>query len=212
MIFVEPKSVTHAIVTRQASKHRGLLIKPGDPASRHEATSQRSPVAVQLLKLMPHMHLRGKSFRYEVRFPNGRRETLLEIPRYDFNWQTAYSLKTPLTLPVGARIHCVATFDNSEANLANPDPTATVRWGDQTWDEMMIGYFDVAVRRDRVGKQPPSERQLRMATKLVRRHDKNKDGKVERKELPAALVKIFDRLDLDDDGMLTVKELARSID
>ena len=67
------------------------------------------------------------------------------MPRYDFNWQTTYRLATPKVLPAGTRIHCLAHYDNSEHNLANPAPDKTVRWGDQTWDEMMIGYFDVAV-------------------------------------------------------------------
>jgi hypothetical protein len=110
-----------------------------------DAASRRAPVDLLLLALMPHMHLRGKSFRYEARYPDGTSEILLDIPRYDFNWQTAYRLAAPKSLPAGTRIQCQAHFDNSEDNLANPDPDRTVRWGDQTWDEMMIGYFDVAV-------------------------------------------------------------------
>ncbi len=94
---------------------------------------------------MPHMHLRGKSFRYEACYPSGSSEILLDVPRYDFNWQTAYRLAQPKPLPAGTRVHCIAHFDNSEENLANPDPEKTVRWGDQTWDEMMIGYLDIAV-------------------------------------------------------------------
>ncbi len=96
---------------------------------------------IELLSMMPHMHLRGKSFRYEAIYPNGKTETLLDVPHYDFNWQLRYELAEPKTLPAGTQLVCVAHFDNSEHNLANPDPTARVRWGEQTWDEMMIGYF-----------------------------------------------------------------------
>jgi hypothetical protein len=91
---------------------------------------------------MPHMHLRGKDFEYRVVFPDGRSEVLLSVPRFDFNWQSNYRLEKPLRLPVGTRIDCTAHFDNSTANPNNPDPTKEVRWGDQTWEEMMIGFVD----------------------------------------------------------------------
>ncbi len=93
---------------------------------------------------MPHMHLRGRAFRYEVEYPDGKVETLLDIPSYDFNWQNAYVLAEPKFVPKGSKLHCVAHFDNSENNLANPNPSEPVGWGDQTWEEMMIGFFDRA--------------------------------------------------------------------
>lgn len=95
----------------------------------------------RLIVMTPHMHLRGKAFRYEARYPDGRKEVLLDVPKYDFNWQLRYELAEPKLLPKGTMIICQAIFDNSENNLANPDPTEEVRWGDQTWEEMMIGYF-----------------------------------------------------------------------
>ena len=73
--------------------------------------------------------------------PGGRKETILNVPRYDFNWQLEYYLREPLDVPAGARLKVTAWYDNSDKNPANPDPAATVRFGDQTWDEMMIGYF-----------------------------------------------------------------------
>lgn len=97
-----------------------------------------------LVSLFPHMHKRGKSFRYEVFYPDGRHEILLDIPRYDFNWQNSYVLETPLHLPRGSKMLCTAYFDNSENNLANPDPNASVTWGEQTWQEMMFGFFEWA--------------------------------------------------------------------
>jgi len=95
-----------------------------------------------LLSFMPHMHLRGKDFEYRAVFPDGRTEVILSIPRYDFTWQTSYRLAEPLRLPKGTKIECTAHFDNSAGNPANPDPKIEVRWGDQTWEEMMIGWID----------------------------------------------------------------------
>ena len=91
--------------------------------------------------MTPHMHMRGKAFRYEANIPDGRREILLDVPKYDFNWQIRYDLAEPKLLPRGTELLCTAHFDNSESNLSNPDPTRNVGWGEQTWDEMMIGYF-----------------------------------------------------------------------
>jgi peroxiredoxin/mono/diheme cytochrome c family protein len=95
-----------------------------------------------LLGMMPHLHLRGKDFRYTLRLPDGTSETLLSVPAFNFAWQDVYRLPEPRRLPRGSRIECLAHYDNSRNNPANPDPTATVRWGDYTWDEMMIGYID----------------------------------------------------------------------
>jgi peroxiredoxin/mono/diheme cytochrome c family protein len=96
----------------------------------------------QLLSLMPHMHLRGKDFQFKAVFPDGRSEILLNVPTYDFNWQHRYRFAKPLSVPKGTRIDCVAHFDNSKDNPANPDPKKQVRWGDQTWEEMMIGFMN----------------------------------------------------------------------
>ncbi len=97
-----------------------------------------------LLTLMPHMHLRGKAFRYEATYPDGKKEVLLDVPHYDFGWQTNYRLAEPKFMPRGTRMDCYAKFDNSDDNLNNPDPSTSVRFGDQTWEEMMIGFFEQA--------------------------------------------------------------------
>jgi hypothetical protein len=97
-----------------------------------------------ILTLSPHMHLRGKDMLFRAVYPDGRKEVLLSVPRYDFNWQYFYALKEPLKVPAGTKIECVAHFDNSAANPNNPDPNTEVRWGDQSWEEMMLGlvsYF-----------------------------------------------------------------------
>ena len=98
-----------------------------------------------VLSLMPHMHLRGKDFEYVVERTDGSKEKLLSVPRWDFNWQVHYKLAEPLIVPKGTIIRCTAHFDNSTGNKGNPDPTQRVTWGEQTWDEMMIGYINYYV-------------------------------------------------------------------
>src|SRR5689334_13524111 len=98
-----------------------------------------------LLGFFPHMHLRGKAFEYTRIGDNGLPETLLKVSKYDFYWQMTYRLATPLALKKGTRLEWMAWFDNSPNNPRNPDPSAEVRYGQQSWDEMMIGFFDVAV-------------------------------------------------------------------
>ncbi len=94
-----------------------------------------------LTSMLPHMHLRGKSFRYEADFPDGTTRVLLDVPNYDFNWQLNYELIEPVLMPKGTTFRIIAHFDNSDGNLANPDPTETVRYGDQTWEEMVHGFY-----------------------------------------------------------------------
>jgi hypothetical protein len=104
--------------------------------------------SVTLTSLMPHMHFRGKDFMYKAVFPSGETKVLLSVPKYDFNWQLGYELAEPLVLPKGTRLQCTAHYDNSENNPFNPDPNKLVKWGEQTWDEMMIGYFTVEIDRN----------------------------------------------------------------
>ena len=118
-----------------------LSIPPG--AARHvETHSQRVPFDMPIMGFMPHMHTRGVAFKYEVTYADGKTETLLDIPRYDFNWQLRYDYKQPKLIPQGSTMKITAVFDNSTGNKANPDPTKLVKWGSQTVDEMMIGYVE----------------------------------------------------------------------
>lgn len=113
-------------------------------ADNHEVTAKvKAPKDLFILRMMPHMHLRGKAFRYEAIYADGTREVLLDVPKYDFNWQLSYELANPILIPEGTEVVCTAVYDNSVNNPSNPDPGATVHWGEQSWDEMMIGFFDV---------------------------------------------------------------------
>jgi len=215
LIFADKKEITHEVMTTQALQNR-LDIKPNAKNQRVEAISKSATIDVQLLSMMPHMHLRGKSFRYETVDANGNTEILLDVPAYDFNWQTAYKLRQPKTLPSGTRVHCIAHYDNSEDNLNNPDPTQLVHWGDQTWEEMMIGYFDIAVpvaiskagRESKAKKKPNSSKKLKQ---LFVFYDKNKDGKLSKAEFPEKLAKYFDQADSDNSGDLTLQEVEAVI-
>ena len=141
--FLDADKVTHRVATWKAFEER-LRIPPGE--ENHEVKAQmRFRRDAELVSLFPHMHLRGKSFKYTAVYPDGKEEILLDVPRYDFNWQNGYELNELKQIPKGTRIKCVAIFDNSAKNVANPNPKKTVRWGDQTWEEMMIGYFNVAI-------------------------------------------------------------------
>ncbi|MBK5294833.1 MAG: thiol-disulfide isomerase [Acidobacteriia bacterium] len=140
--FSKTPPVRQAITGR--ALNFGFKIPPGDP--NYEVKSSWTAKAdVEINGFMPHMHVRGKDFEYTATYPDGRREVVLKVPRYDFNWQLAYELEKPLVFPKGSRIDCVAHFDNSPNNKANPDPTKEVKWGDQTWEEMMIGWFTYTV-------------------------------------------------------------------
>jgi peroxiredoxin len=131
---------------KQEVRTRGIaqqlfLIPPGADNHRVNSTSVFKKDAL-LLSLSPHMHLRGKSFKYELITPDGKKEILLNVPHYDFGWQANYLFETPIRIPAGSRIDCTAHFDNSKGNHSNPDPTRAVYWGEQTWEEMMIGFVD----------------------------------------------------------------------
>ncbi len=98
-----------------------------------------------LLNLFPHMHFRGKAFEYQVKYPTGETDTLLRVPKYDFNWQLTYQLDQPLKLPKGTVLTAIAHYDNSPNNPYNPNPKSEVYWGDQSWEEMLAGFVDFAI-------------------------------------------------------------------
>jgi hypothetical protein len=130
-------------VSSLAAYNDDLKIPAGDPNYRVDSVFDLG-AEVQLTGMQPHMHYRGKDFEFRVIYPNGETETLLRVLNYNFNWQLSYSLANPIVLPKGTRIQCTAHFDNSANNPNNPDPGKEVSWGDQSSDEMMIGFFGVA--------------------------------------------------------------------
>jgi mono/diheme cytochrome c family protein len=138
LVFAKQKPRAE-LVTRPIMNSK-FVIPPGEPNHLVES-SYTVPEDMHIQSLMPHMHYRGKDFEFRVTYPDGTSKTILSVPKYDFAWQSYYMLKQPVAAPKGSRIDCIAHFDNSEKNKYNPDPTKEVRWGDQTWEEMMIGWM-----------------------------------------------------------------------
>ena len=131
-------------IIRIQALNQSFAIPPGAANHPVSATAMLG-TDVELIDAYPHMHVRGKSMTLTAVDPAGRVDDLLRVPRYDFNWQLVYEFAQRRILPKGTLLRADATFNNSPANRFNPDPRATVRWGDQTWEEMMVGFFDVAI-------------------------------------------------------------------
>lgn len=132
-------------------------IPPG--ADNHQVTScWTTKEDIHLQTLMPHMHLRGKAMKFEAFYPDGQKEVLIDVPNYSFSWQTVYYLKKEAALPKGTRIVVTAKFDNSSRNKYNPDPKQAVRFGDPTYDDMMIGWISYTVDKQRLRDETASTR------------------------------------------------------
>ena len=199
-------------------------IPPG-AANYQDTAKYKLASDVTVLGFLPHMHLRGKACHYEAILPDGQRETILDIPRYDFNWQILYQYGEPRTFSKGTILKFYATFDNSDKNPANPDPKATVHWGEQTSDEMLIGYLEyyVPVRAD--GNQASEIERTQFGLSgdhdelLFNSLDENDDEKLSLEELkklgqnprfkqinPLMVGLYFPTLDKDHDGFLSIEE------
>jgi hypothetical protein len=142
--FVLAKTPPTKRVIRIQASNAGFVIPPGD-ANYPVSGSVKVGIDCELLAAYPHMHYRGKSMALTAEYPTGERDELVRVPKYDFNWQLVYELSKRRSLPKGTILRADAHFDNSPNNRLNPDPTKEVRWGDQSWEEMMVGFFDVAI-------------------------------------------------------------------
>ncbi len=146
--FVFAKSpVKERVITLAVTDHK-FAIPAGDPNYRVDASLEFASDA-KIVAYLPHMHLRGKSFEYRAVYPTGESETLLNVPNYSFSWQLTYIPVKDLVVPKGTKIEGVAHYDNSANNPNNPDSTKVVKYGDQSWEEMMFGFFDVAFDADK---------------------------------------------------------------
>jgi hypothetical protein len=159
LIFADPKEVK--------KEHRsGIVLNyrlriPAGAKDHLVVASHQFFQETWLYSLAPHMHLRGKSFQFEALYPDGKSEVLLNVPRWDFEWQHIYELAEPKRMPEGARLRCTALFDNSEANLWNPDPKREVTFGLQTSQEMMVGFFETSLVEQDLSLGGPQTRPLK---------------------------------------------------
>ena len=211
------KPPVHAVLNHGIANHRISI--PAGENNHLETASLTVPRDLELLAMMPHMHVRGKAFRYELVSPNGVRSLLLDVPRYDFNWQLEYRLAEPLSLAAGSRIELSAWYDNSSDNPANPDHTKTVGWGKQTTEEMMLGYIEFVRKDQKVltkddTPQDPSSPPLSAADqaryrwsikRIFDRVDKDRNGIVTKTELQSPL--LYNRMDLNQDGVINRDDL-----
>jgi len=141
LIFAKSPPTKRAFIASVADNR--FVIPPGNPNYQAAAAVTLTSDAV-LLSAGPHMHLRGKSMEIRATYPDSTAETLLRVPRYDFNWQLLYEFE-PKSAPRGTRLEVTGTWDNSESNRFNPDPKSEVRWGDQSWEEMLLAWITLQI-------------------------------------------------------------------
>ncbi len=169
------------------------------------------------------MHVRGKACRYELLSTHDQPAMLLDIPRYDFHWQLLYRYEHPLSLKQGDQIRFTAWFNNSDSNPANPDSTKAVRWGEQTYEEMLLGYVEYVVPDATPGeptalfqkpnrRKPAKENPIQKLRGVFDQTDKNKDGVVTYEELPQKNRNALIALDIDQDGTITFEESKKLLD
>ena len=158
LVFADSATVHKELMSGMALNFR-LQIPPGtrDYVSRADFRFSRPSM---LLSLLPHMHLRGKSMRFVAEYPDGRREVILDVPRYEFDWQNLYVLDRPKPMPEGTILHTEARFDNSAENPNNPDPKRAVTFGEQTRDEMHVGYLNFVLADQDLALGMPASKRL----------------------------------------------------
>ena len=173
------------------------------------------PADAKLFNVFPHAHYRGRSASVELQYPNGRKELIFSMPHYDFNWQGAYEFKEPLNIPAGTKMIAHMTFDNSARNPANPNKNETVRWGDQSFEEMFYMAFDYQWKAETSANRTPQFDQALNASRQFGIMDKNVNDKIEMAELNcrqfASLKPLFTMFDRNGDGGLDNAELAAAM-
>ena len=216
LLFGEEQDMTHEVLTLVGIDQE-FEIPPHAADYPVEGRVERLPKRGELLAIVPHMHLRGKSFQLFGKH-DADREVLLDVPQYDFNWQHVYELAEPMPLSSVKALEFTVKFDNSKANLANPDPSQHVSWGDQTWEEMAVAFFEVAVPRGKKDEwksdKKPVDPQIReneiqaFVATFLKNFDKNSDGEVAWLEAPLGFRRFgFRKIDTDDDRRLTKSEV-----
>ncbi|WP_417397390.1 redoxin domain-containing protein [Gimesia chilikensis] len=229
LIFGKDEEITHEVFTLIGIDQE-FEIPPHASDFPVSAKVRRIPPHAELLAIAPHMHLRGKSFRLFTK-QDKKKEILLDVPNYDFNWQHIYELSKPMSLDKVDGLEFTVKFDNSKDNPFNPDPNEYVTWGDQTWEEMAIAFFEVAEPRKQKSQdtKPKPEKKLtkaeakkqreaelkkeldKRAAAFFKRFDKNGDGRVDVEEVPLATQRYGRIRDENGDGVIQREELRLQV-
>lgn len=229
LIFGKDEEITHEVFTLIGIDQE-FEIPPHASDFPVSAKVRRIPPHAELLAIAPHMHLRGKSFRLFTK-QDKKKEILLDVPNYDFNWQHIYELSKPMSLDKVDGLEFTVKFDNSKDNPFNPDPNEYVTWGDQTWEEMAIAFFEVAEPRKQKSQEtkPKPEKKLtkaeakkqreaelkkeldKRAAAFFKRFDKNGDGRVDVEEVPLATQRYGRIRDDNGDGVIQREELRLQV-
>lgn len=167
----------------------------------------------KIVSFMPHMHVRGKSAKYEAFYPDGSAEVLLDVPQYDFNWQTSYDFASFKEVPAGTKIVFTSAWDNSANNPYNPDPTIDIRWGEPTTDEMSFGYMsfidDSPERESMFGGRGDNDEDFDLV-QVISMFDSDKDGMLQEDEAPGRMKNFFGLIDANKDGGISVEEAEQA--
>jgi len=221
LLFGKEEEITHEVFTLIGIDQE-FEIPPNTNDFPVSAKVHRIPPQAELLAIAPHMHLRGKSFRLFMK-QKDESKILLDVPHYDFNWQHIYELSQPMKLDTIDSLEFTVKFDNSKENPFNPDPNEYVTWGDQTWEEMAIAFFEVSEPRKKQAETKPEAKKLKKSkaileaeqkqrvdkfvAEFMKRFDKNKDGHVSVDEVPLAAQRYGKMRDRNGDGQIQREEI-----
>jgi len=223
MVFADESEVEQELLTMMALD-QDFEIPPNASSHKVDVNRWRLPRNGKLLSVSPHMHYRGKSFTSSVVAKDKSKTKIIDVPRYDFNWQHRYELAEPISLNNFRRLSGTVEFDNSKDNPFNPDPTQMVSWGDQTWEEMAVAFYDIAIPHQEKETKPPTENHVKpkgrqlteaqlakvdeIADRYFERFDKNADKVITRSELPRSVRTWgFNAYDKDGNGELSREEV-----
>ena len=185
---------------------------PPNTARHKEIAYLEFPRDALLFSAFPHAHYRGQSATLSIRYPDGREEIVLSLPRYDFNWQRSYEFVEPIDIPAGSKLIARYEYDNSTSNFANPDPSVQIRWGEQSHEEMLFTALSYQWKDETTSNLKPHYQRLLYNSRLFGMLDDNIDDVLEKHELKGGpgrrLARNFDRLDSNGDGMLTRDEYS----